>query len=103
MWSIPCGWQNNRKGEPPYFLYMDNTETGTKALDDYTVEIVFTQFNVSYENSFATIFMVDKESYDPEKVAYETNGTVLTRLQITLSRAAWISRCATTIGDKNRP
>ena len=66
---------NNRKGEPPYFLYMDNTENGTKALDDYTVEIVFTQYNVSYENSFATIFMVDKESYDADKVAYETNGT----------------------------
>lgn len=66
---------NNRKGEPPYFLYMDNTETGTKALDDYTVEIVFTQFNVSYENSFATVLMVDKESYNANTAAYETNGT----------------------------
>jgi peptide/nickel transport system substrate-binding protein len=64
---------NNRKGEPPYFIYMDNE--ATKAIDDYTVEIVFTQFNVSYALSFATIFMYDKESYNADKVAFETNGT----------------------------
>jgi peptide/nickel transport system substrate-binding protein len=89
---------NNREGEPPYFLYMDNTETGTKAIDDYTVEIVFTQFNVSYANSFATILMDDKESYDPEKVAYETNGsgpyevtnyTIQSSLDLTLRDDYW--------------
>ncbi|NLA87270.1 MAG: ABC transporter substrate-binding protein, partial [Clostridiales bacterium] len=64
---------NNREGEPPYFLYMDNE--ATRAIDDYTVEIVYTQFNVSYALSFATIFMYDKESYNADTAAFETNGS----------------------------
>jgi peptide/nickel transport system substrate-binding protein len=64
---------NNRKGEPPYFLYMDNE--ATRAIDDYTVEIVFTEYNVSYALGFATVFMYDKESYNADTVAFETNGT----------------------------
>jgi peptide/nickel transport system substrate-binding protein len=64
---------NNRKGEPPYFLYMDNE--ATRAIDDTTVEIVFTEFNVSYALSFATIFMYDKESYNADTAAFETNGS----------------------------
>lgn len=64
---------NNRKGEPPYFMYMDNE--ATHAIDEYTVEIVFTKYNVSYDISFVSVFMYDKESYNMDTMAFEPNGS----------------------------
>jgi len=58
LFSLDRG--NNRTGEPPYFGELDLTKS--KAVDDYTVELVFTKYDLSYEYSMGLIYMFDKET-----------------------------------------
>ena len=64
---------NNRAGEPPYFLTMDND--ANRKIDDYTVEIHYTEFRVGTVNSYVTIFMYNEESYDFDTIGMEPMGT----------------------------
>jgi peptide/nickel transport system substrate-binding protein len=64
---------NNRVGEPPYFRHMDND--ANRAIDDYTVEIIFTEYRVGLEFTFATIFMYNEETYDFDTVAMQAMGS----------------------------
>ena len=64
---------NNREGEPPYFLTMDND--ANRKVDDYTVEICFTEFRVGTMFAFTTIFMMNEASYDFDTIAMESMGT----------------------------
>ena len=64
---------NNREGEPPYFLTMDND--ANRKIDDYTVEIHYTEFRVGTMYTFATIFMMNEASYDFDTIAMESMGS----------------------------
>ena len=70
-------WRHNeREGHPRELKYfnVDNT----KALDKYTVELVFDQYDLAYEYtiaSFTAIFMLDKDTYDDEDMVNHPVGT----------------------------
>ncbi|MCL2125218.1 MAG: ABC transporter substrate-binding protein [Oscillospiraceae bacterium] len=64
---------NHREGEPPWFLYM--LEDENKIIDDYTLEFHFSKFLVSYRDSFYTIPIFDKDSYDADTVSMVAVGT----------------------------
>lgn len=64
---------NNRTGEPAYLpeLDLDNT----KAVDDYTVEIAFYNYDMSYVYSMGCLVIFDEESYDEESIVDTPIGT----------------------------
>ena len=64
---------NNRVGEPQNFPVLNLDKT--KALDDYTVEVVFDSYDLAYTYTFPLAYMYDKESFDDDKVSIESNGT----------------------------
>jgi peptide/nickel transport system substrate-binding protein len=64
---------NNRTGEPMTFPELDYDNC--KAIDDYTVEIAFHQFDIGYVSGFAQCFIFDKESHDDNAIATIPNGT----------------------------
>ena len=64
---------NSRAGEPPCIPAMDSEKS--KAIDENTVEICFTEPQPDLMRSFAAVFMYDGESYDPATVAEEPVGT----------------------------
>ena len=64
---------NNRVGEPAYLPELNLDKT--RALDDYTVELVFNSYDLSYVAGMASLFMFDKESFDEEAIATTPIGT----------------------------
>jgi peptide/nickel transport system substrate-binding protein len=47
----------------------------TKVIDDYTIDLWYTEYNASQEPGLASLLIVDKESYDAEKSSQEPIGT----------------------------
>ena len=66
---------NNRVGEPAYLPELNLDKT--RALDDYTVELVFNSYDLSYVAGMASLFMFDKESFDEEAIATTRSATAL--------------------------
>ncbi|MDR2357314.1 MAG: ABC transporter substrate-binding protein [Oscillospiraceae bacterium] len=64
---------NNRTGEPATFPVLNLEKS--KALDEYTVEIVFDSYELSYRNGFSLLYIYDAESFDEETAATTPNGT----------------------------
>ncbi|MDR1589868.1 MAG: ABC transporter substrate-binding protein [Oscillospiraceae bacterium] len=64
---------NNRTGEPATFPVLNLEKS--KALDEYTVEIVFDSYDLSYLNGFSLLYIYDKESFDETAAATTPNGT----------------------------
>ena len=64
---------NHREGEPPWFLYMIDEEC--KAIDDTTVQFVFSRYMIGYEYSFTSVMIFCKATYDPDTISMETDGT----------------------------
>ena len=71
LFSILRG--NNRVGEPSYLPELDMENS--KVLDDYTVELIFHTYDLSYLAGMTSLFMFDVETFDEERIAMETNGT----------------------------
>jgi peptide/nickel transport system substrate-binding protein len=64
---------NNRVGEPDYLPELNLDKT--RALDDYTVELVLNAYDLSYVAGMSSLVMFDKESFDEETAATTPNGT----------------------------
>lgn len=64
---------NNRPGATPLLTYLDTEKTSK--VDDYTIELVFTQYRVGNDEMFASIYLFDKESFNEDTVTTKTNGT----------------------------
>ncbi|MCL1834750.1 MAG: ABC transporter substrate-binding protein [Oscillospiraceae bacterium] len=64
---------NHREGEPPWFQYMLDDEN--VAINDTTVEFHFSKFLIGYENSFTSVMIFCKETYDPDTIDMDTDGT----------------------------
>ena len=64
---------NNRTGEPATLKHLNLEET--KALDEYTVELVFNQYDLAYMYSILQVVMFDVESFDEETVSTTPIGT----------------------------
>ena len=62
---------NHRTGEPDYLPYLDSMQV----IDEYTLELNFTQYDLSYIYSMPSLMMFDAESYDEDKIALNPNGT----------------------------
>ena len=62
---------NHRTGEPDYLPYLDSMSV----VDDYTVELNFTQYDLSYIYSMPSLMMFDSESFNEEEIATKPNGT----------------------------
>ncbi|MCL2124918.1 MAG: ABC transporter substrate-binding protein [Oscillospiraceae bacterium] len=63
----------NRRGEPALFGNVDFDNS--RVIDDTTIEVCFSIYNINIVYYFATTFLFDEESFDYEKVAYETMGS----------------------------
>ncbi len=63
----------NTEGQYPYFPHLD--WEACEKVDEYTVKIVFKQFDFSYYNNFCTMQILDKETYDPVSYASNPVGT----------------------------
>jgi peptide/nickel transport system substrate-binding protein len=63
----------NTKGQYPYFPQLD--WEACEKTDDYTVKVVFKQFDFSYYNNFCCMQILDKETYDPKTYASAPVGT----------------------------
>ncbi len=64
---------NNTAGQYPYFPHLDWEACGK--IDDYTVRMVFKQFDYAYYNNICCMQMLDAESYDPAEYAKNPIGT----------------------------
>ena len=71
LFSILRG--NKRVGEPMYLPELDMENS--KVLDDYTVELIFNSYDLSYIAGMTSLFMIDVESFNEDTMAMETNGT----------------------------
>ena len=71
LFSILRG--NKRVGEPPYLPELDMENS--KVLDEYTVELIFNSYDLSYVAGMASLFMIDVESFDEDTMATTPNGT----------------------------
>jgi peptide/nickel transport system substrate-binding protein len=63
----------NTEGQYPYFPNLDFD--ACEIIDDYTIQVVFTQFDFSYYNNFTQMQILDAESYDPSSYASNPVGT----------------------------
>ena len=63
----------NTDGQYPYFPHLD--WEACEKIDDYTVRIVFKQFDYSYYNNVCTMQILDAETYDPVEYATNPVGT----------------------------
>lgn len=63
----------NTEGQYPYFPHL-NFEA-CEVVDDYTIKVVFNQFDFSYYNNFTQMQILDAESYDPNSYASNPVGT----------------------------
>ncbi|MDR0906549.1 MAG: ABC transporter substrate-binding protein [Oscillospiraceae bacterium] len=64
---------NNRIGVQAFISELDYDNC--KAIDDYTVELNFTEASISFTATFASIYMFDKESFDDATSSTVTIGT----------------------------
>ena len=64
---------NNRPGVGAYIPEL-NTDL-SRAIDDYTVEIIYNNPSITHLVTFASIYMFDKESFDDDTVAMIAMGT----------------------------
>ena len=66
-------WGNGRPGKPVNFpeLDLDNTFV----VDEYTVELNFFKYDISYVYGMRQLYMFDKESYDEDDMAIHPIGT----------------------------
>lgn len=63
----------NTEGQYPYFPHL-NYEA-CEIVDDYTIKVVFNQFDFSYYNNFTQMQILDAESYDAASYASNPVGT----------------------------
>jgi len=72
LWSF---WRiNNRTGLTGHLTYLDND--ASRAIDDYTIELIFTDYNVSMMGGFAAAVILNKASFvDDATVAMSPMGT----------------------------
>ena len=61
----------NREGEPAYF----NKLTECVAVDEYTVKMVFSAYDLIYDTSITTMQILDKESFDQTSIMTTPIGT----------------------------
>ena len=61
----------NREGEPAYFPKMEECV----ALDEYTVKLTFSEFDLIYDTSITTMQILDKESFDQTSIMTTPIGT----------------------------
>ena len=71
LFSILRG--NNRVGEPMYLPELDMENSNV--LDDYTVELIFGAYDLSYVAGMTSLVMFDVESFDEEIAATTPMGT----------------------------
>ncbi len=62
---------NHRTGEPDYLPMLESMNV----IDKYTVELNFSQYDLSYIYSMTSLMIFDKESYNEEEIAQHPNGT----------------------------
>jgi len=71
IWSIEQ-W-NHRTGETPLMSLFDYENS--RVIDDYTAELIFTEANAVYKYTLSTIYIFDQDTFDPDTISQETNGT----------------------------
>jgi len=64
---------NNREGQPPYLPNLDMDKS--KVIDNYTVELDFTKFDLSYTAGMAGEYIFDSKNFDENAMATTPNGT----------------------------
>lgn len=64
---------NHREGETEWLPLLDLENT--KAVDDYTVEMNFFEYDISYPYNMTYLPVIDKESYDANDILMHPNGT----------------------------
>ena len=64
---------NTRVGEPPYLPELDMEKS--KVIDDYTIELIFNQYDLSYVAGMTSLCMFDVESFDEEAITTTPMGT----------------------------
>ena len=87
---------NNRLGEPPYMSEYDSENS--KVVDEYTLEVVYSEFAIDLVTRYGSLYMYDAESYDFETVSTTPNGTgpytldeyvINSHLNLTLRDSYW--------------
>ncbi|HHX75552.1 MAG TPA: ABC transporter substrate-binding protein, partial [Firmicutes bacterium] len=64
------------RDDPQFFLNVKVVDFDkTKVLDDYTIDLWYTEYNASQEPGFASMFVLDKESYDEVALSRNPIGT----------------------------
>lgn len=63
----------NRRGEPALFGNVDFD--ASRVVDDYTIEVCFSIYNINIIYYFGTTFLFNKESFDEDKVASKAMGS----------------------------
>ena len=64
------------RDDPQFFLNVKVVDfEKTKVLDDYTIDLWYTEYNASQEPGFASMFILDKESYDEVALSRNPIGT----------------------------
>jgi len=63
----------NRRGEPALFGNVDYE--ACRAIDEYTVEICFSIYNINIVYNFAGTYLFNKETFDEDKIASKAIGS----------------------------
>lgn len=64
------------RDDPQFFLNVKVVDfEKTKVIDDYTIDLWYTEYNASQEPGFASMFILDKESYDEVALSRNPIGT----------------------------